>query len=111
MGVDGRQEIGHFVLLVQHVMRDDQASCGHPREDHDEVLMVVALPRVDEDEVELTLNRRNGLEGVSGHHRNDVRKPGPGDVGLVPTSELISRLLCAAALASSIYPSRYSRNA
>ena len=50
------QEVAHLVALVDDVVRHEQAATWHPGEDHVEEALVVALPGVEEHEVELSLD-------------------------------------------------------
>ena len=80
VGLDGLQEVGHLALLVHHVVREEQAAWFQAREDHVQELLVVALPRIQEHEVELALQLRNLLERVAAHDGDDVGQASLADV-------------------------------
>ena len=61
------QEVAHLVALVDDVVREETGRrVGMPREHQVEEPLVVALPGVEEHEVELPVELRDLLERVAG---------------------------------------------
>ena len=78
--LDRGEEIAHFGLLVHHVVRQEQAARPQAREHEIEEALVVLLPRVEKDELELALDLRDFPERVAGDDGDDVGEPRPADV-------------------------------
>ena len=66
MGGDPFEEVAHLVLLVDHVVAEEEPAFVEPRIGEIEELDVVALPGVDEDAVEWARQLGNLDEGSSG---------------------------------------------
>jgi hypothetical protein len=78
--VDRLEEVAHLLLLVHDVVTEKQPAGPQPRKHHVEKPLVVALPGVEEDEVERARELRQLLERVPGNDRDDVGEPGAAHV-------------------------------
>ena len=79
--LDRGEEIAHLVLLVDDVVREEEAARDEAREHQIEEPFVVAFPGVDEHEIERPVELRDLLERVARHDRDDVGEAGGPDVG------------------------------
>src|SRR6185436_8255350 len=70
----------HLALLVDDVVCGEEAAGVQPRVDHIEELLVVRLPRIEEDEIESAWQLGNLLERVAMNHLHDVGQAGKTDV-------------------------------
>src|ERR1700733_9761221 len=75
------EEITQLVLLVDDVVREQQTAWPKSREHQVEKPPVVALPRVEEHEVEVARQPGNLLERIAGHDGDNVAEAGARDVG------------------------------
>ena len=80
IGADRVQEVPHLALLVDDVVGEEQSARRQPRQHQIEKALVIALPRVEEHEVERARQFRDLLERVARHHRDDVGEAGRADV-------------------------------
>ena len=78
--LDRGEEVAHLVLLVEHVVREEQAAGREAGQHQVEEGFVVALPRVHEDEIERPVEPRDLLERVPRHDGDDVGEAGRADV-------------------------------
>src|SRR5688572_33300119 len=79
---DSLQEIGHVVLLVDHVVGEEQPAGCQAWKDQVEELLVVGLPRIEEDQIERPRHGGDLLERIALDHGNDVLKSGPANIRL-----------------------------
>src|SRR4029453_2375477 len=80
MVLDRRKKIAHLRLLVDGVVREQQAARTEPRKRQIEESLVVAFPGVEKQEIEVRFYSRKLLERAPRHDGDDFRKTRPPNV-------------------------------